>query len=83
MLPVFTRIMERLKLPVNMEKTGCLRCPDEELEFLGYRIGLNYRPNGKGAYIGMGPSKSSFKAYAVRLVSKLRGDTNYLTPKRW
>ena len=58
MLSAFTRMMEKLKLPVNMQKTRCLRCPDEALEFLGYRIGTNYRPNGKGAYIGTRPSRS-------------------------
>lgn len=59
MLSVFTRMMDQLKLPVNMQKTRCLRCPEESFEFLGYRIGTNYRTNGKGAYIGTRPRKSS------------------------
>ena len=63
----FTRIMEHLKLPVNMEKTRCLRCPDEALEFLGYRIGTNYRHNGKGAYIGTRPSKSSVQSICRKI----------------
>ena len=42
------RIMEELKLEVNERKTRCLRCPEESLEFLGYRIGRNYRPKGEG-----------------------------------
>lgn len=61
MLAAFTGIMERLQLPINAQKTRCLRCPDEAVEFLGYRIGTNYRPNGKGRYIGTRPSKSSIQ----------------------
>ena len=67
MLSAFTRIMEHLKLPVNMQKTRCLRCPDEALEFLGYRIGTNYRHNGKGAYIGTRPSKSSVQGICRKI----------------
>ena len=37
------RMMERLRLPVNARKTRCLRVPEEPLEFLGYRVGRNYR----------------------------------------
>ena len=67
MLSAFTRMMDRLKLPVNMQKTRCLRCPDEALEFLGYRIGTNYRPNGKGAYIGTRPSRSSVQSICRKI----------------
>lgn len=52
MLAAVERLMEGLKLPINEEKTRCLRCPEEAFEFLGYRIGRNYRPHGKGSYIG-------------------------------
>ena len=45
MLEAVKRIMEELKLPVNERKTRCLRCPEEALEFLGYRIGS---PEGEG-----------------------------------
>ena len=38
MLLAVNRITNHLKLPVNAEKTRCLRCPEEPLEFLGYRI---------------------------------------------
>ena len=59
MLTAVQRIMEVLKLAVNERKTRCLRCPEEPMEFLGYRIGRNYRPMGKGAYIGTRPSQAS------------------------
>ena len=58
-LAAVERLMEGLKLPINERKTRCLRCPREPLEFLGYRIGRNYRPNRGEAYIGTRPSKAS------------------------
>ena len=62
MLAVVERLMAGLKLPVNERKTRCLRCPEEPLEFLGYRIGRNYRPHRKGAYIGTRPSRESVRS---------------------
>ena len=59
MLLAVRHLMDRLKLPVNEQKTRCLRCPEEPIEFLGYRIGRNHRPNGSGAYIGTRPGKAS------------------------
>ena len=67
MLSAFTRMMEKLKLPVNMQEIRCLRCPDESLKFLGYRIGTNYRYDGSGAYIGTRPSKSSVQSICRRI----------------
>ncbi len=67
MLSAFTRMMDQLKLPVNMQKTRCLRCPDEALEFLGYRIGTNYRRNGRGACIGTRPSRSSVQGICRKI----------------
>ena len=59
MLAAVERLMRSLKLPINERKTRCLRCPDEPIEFLGYRIGRNYSPRGKGAFLGPRPSKAS------------------------
>ncbi len=70
MLAVVERLMAGLKLPVNERKTRCLRCPAEAFEFLGYRIGRNYRPHGKGAYIGTRPSKASVQGIC-RKVSEM------------
>ena len=69
-LAVVERLMARLKLPVNERKTRCLRCPEEPLEFLGYRIGRNFRPGGMGAYIGTRPSKASVRSIC-REISEL------------
>ncbi len=64
---VVCRLMERLKLPVNARKTRCLRCPEESLEFLGYRIGWNYRPTDGSRYIGTRPSKASVQSICRRI----------------
>ncbi len=67
MLTAVKRIMEELKLPVNERKTRCLRCPEEPMGFLGYRIGRNYRPKGRGAYIGTRPSKASVQSICRKI----------------
>ena len=67
MLTGVKRIMEELKLVVNERKTRCLRCPEEPLEFLGYRIGRNYRPKGRGAYIGTRPSQASVQGICRKI----------------
>ncbi len=67
MLAAVNRLMEKLKLPVNAQKTRCLRCPEEPLEFLGYRIGWNYRPTDAGRYIGTRPSKASVQSIRRRI----------------
>ena len=62
MLTAVNRLMKALKLPVNERKTRCLRCPEEPLEFLGYRIGRNFRSHGRGTYTGTRPSKASVQS---------------------
>ncbi len=52
MLAAVERLMAGLRLPINERKTRCLRCPEDSFEFLGYRFGRNYRPSGRGSYIG-------------------------------
>ena len=59
--------MGKLKLPVNAQKTRCLRCPEEPLEFLGYRIGWNYRPTDGSRYIGTRPSRASVQSICRRI----------------
>ena len=67
MLAAVKRVMDELKLPINEQKTRCLRCPDEAIEFLGYRIGRNYRRDGKGTYIGTRPSQASVQSICRRI----------------
>ena len=60
-------MMERLRVPINAAKTRSMRVPEEPLEFLGYRIGRNYRPTTGQAYIGTRPSRSSVVSVCRRI----------------
>ena len=70
MLTAIQVLMKGLKLTVNPEKTRCYRVPEEPIEFLGYRIGRNYRPQTGRAYIGTRPSAASVQSIC-RQVSEL------------
>lgn len=74
-LAAVERLVAGLKLAVNERKTRCLRCPEEAFEFLGYRIGRNYRPHGEGTYIGTRPSKASVQSICRRI--------SEMTSRRW
>jgi group II intron reverse transcriptase/maturase len=67
MLSAVESLMERLKLPINAQKTRCLTVPEEPVEFLGYRIGRNYRRDTGRAYIGTRPSPASVQSICRRL----------------
>ena len=67
MLTAFESLMQRLKLTVNAEKTRCCRVPEEPIEFLGYRIGRNYRRDTGRAYIGTRPSQASVQGICRRV----------------
>ncbi len=67
MREVVEAMMERLRVPVNAAKTRSMRVPEEPLEFLGYRIGRNYRPTTGSAYIGTRPSRSSVVSVCRRI----------------
>ena len=43
MLTAVEALIKRLKLATNTEKTHCCWVPEDSVEFLGYRIGRNYR----------------------------------------
>ncbi len=70
-------LMKCLKLAINVEKTRCCRVPEEAIEFLGYRIGRNYRRDTGRAYIGTRPSAASVRSICRR-VSKLTMPCNEL-----
>ncbi len=67
MLAAVEWLMGRLKLPINAEKTRCCRVPEEPIEFLGYRIGRNYRQDTGRSYIGTRPSQSSVQSICRRI----------------
>ena len=69
MLAAVETLLERLKLPMNAEKTRCCRLPEASMTFLGYRIGRNYRRDTGRAYIGTRPSQSSVQSmYRTRFL---------------
>ena len=51
------RMMHKLKLTVNQQKTRVCRVPAESFDFLGYTLGQCYRVKTGKAYIGTRPSK--------------------------
>lgn len=55
------KIMGRLKLTVNEEKTHLCQIPRERFDFLGYTFGRCYSRKDGHAYIGTRPSKKSIK----------------------
>jgi group II intron reverse transcriptase/maturase len=65
------RVMGKLKLTVNEEKTRICRIPEGEFDFLGYTFGRLYSPTTGKARLGMRPSKKSIR----RMVEKLHAMT--------
>ena len=80
MLTAVKRLMRGLKLPVNEQKTRCLRCPEEPLEFLGYRIGWNYRRQDGRRYIGTRPSAASVQGICRRISEETTRQTGVKDP---
>ncbi len=68
-LEAMRRMMDRLKLMVNEEKTGICRMPEEEFDFLGYTFGRRYSTRNGRPYITARPSKKSIQRMmeAVRI----------------
>ncbi len=66
------RIMAKLKLTVNEDKTRICRIPDEQFDFLGYTFGRMYSPVTGKAYLGTRPSKKAIK----RIVEKIHAMTS-------
>ena len=81
MLASVERLMGSLKLTVNERKTRCLRCPEEAFEFLGYRIGRNYRYSGKGSYIGTRPGKASVQGICRKVSDMTAKGHGWLPPE--
>lgn len=61
------KIMEKLKLTVNEEKTRICRIPEESFDFLGYTFGRLYSQKTGKARLGMRPSKKSIKGMVQKL----------------
>src|SRR5258706_4998653 len=65
------RLMGKLKLTVNEEKTRICKVPAETFDFLGYTFGRMYSPTTGEARMGYRPSKKSIK----RTVDKIHALT--------
>src|SRR5699024_3996235 len=55
------RMMKRLKLTVNRDKTHRCRLPEQSFDFVGYTFERCYSPKTGRAYIGTRPSKESIR----------------------
>jgi RNA-directed DNA polymerase len=67
------KIMGRLRLTVNEDKTRVCNILEGEFDFLGYTFGLLYRPQNGKVYLGFRPSKKSIR----RMVGKIHALTAY------
>lgn len=74
-------VMKRLKLPLNAEKTRCVRVPEESFDFLGYRVGRNYRRDTGRAYIGTRPTPASVQSLCRRVSELTARRYGLLDPK--
>ena len=66
------KIMSKLKLTVNEEKTRICKVPEGEFDFLGYTFGRMYSARTGQARLGYRPSKKSIK----RMVEKIHALTD-------
>lgn len=73
-LATMRRLMERLGLTVNDQKTRIACLPEGAFDFLGYTVGRFYGKGGR-AFIGTEPSRKSIR----RIVEKIHDETT----SRW
>jgi hypothetical protein len=66
------KLMEKLKLTVNDDKTFLCQIPQERFDFLGYTFGRCYSSINGRAYIGTRPSKKSIN----RMVKSITEETD-------
>nr|WP_255324907.1 group II intron maturase-specific domain-containing protein [Verrucomicrobium sp. 3C] len=69
------RIMERIGLTVNQEKTRICRVPEQSFDFLGYTFGRCYQPITGRSYLGKQPSKKRVQRLLQSLSEQLGRST--------
>ena len=69
------KMMEKLKLEVNQQKTRICRVPEESFDFLGYTLGRCYRVKTGQAYIGTKPSKKRVLKFCESISQKTQRET--------
>jgi RNA-directed DNA polymerase len=67
-------LMTRLKLTVNESKTRTCRLPADTFDFLGYTIGVCYRPRTGTPYLGSRPS--------AKRIARIKREISELTASR-
>lgn len=82
-LAALRKLVERLKLTVNEDKTHVCRLPQGRFDFLGYTFERCYSPQTGRAYLGSHPSRKSVKRMmdavsAEAHVSRALLDTEYV-----
>lgn len=71
------RLMTKLGLTVNEQKTRLVKLPDEHFDFLGYTVGQFYGYQGR-PYWGTAPSKKSIKRLRARIHAETTSRWNAL-----
>jgi RNA-directed DNA polymerase len=69
------RMMEKLGLKVNEDKTRLCRVPEESFEFLGYSFGRCYSTKSGKVYIGTRPSPKKVKGIIERISQRTGRET--------
>jgi len=69
------RMMEKLGLKVNEDKTRLCRVPEETFEFLGYSFGRCYSTKTGKVYIGTRPSQKKVQGIMERISQRTGRDT--------
>ena len=75
------KLMEKLKLTVNDDKTFLCQIPQERFDFLGYTFGRCYSSINGRAYIGTRPSKKKHQPNGEKY-HRRDGSTPYLVGGR-
>jgi hypothetical protein len=73
------KIMSKLKLTVNEEKTRICKVPEGEFDFLGFTFGRMYSRTTGQARLALRPSKKSIK----RMVDKVSRPGHHPSHPRW
>jgi len=72
---VMRAMMRTLRLTVNESKTRLCRVPEQNVDFLGYTIGLCHSRRTGRSYIGTKPS--------AKAIASLKATIHELTSRRW
>ncbi|XOV73935.1 MAG: group II intron reverse transcriptase/maturase [Verrucomicrobiota bacterium] len=75
------KLMICLKLQVNEQKTSIRKLPEEDMEFLGYRIGQYYSVKRKRSFIGTSPSKKGVQSFCKEISKMTRRQRFHLEPE--